>query len=147
MEKASAKEVLNGHDDTKFVTPRGLRKFLLEAVYPVGSIYMSLTNVSPSDIFGGNWEQIASNISLPISNSVTIKASGTFQFQGGYGENIGVQTPGTVINKNGGTGTALLINNNDVTGTKINHPLNYYSGLSASISNKISGVNIWKRVS
>lgn len=64
MEKASAKEVLNGHDDTKFVTPRGLRKFLLEAIHPVGSIYMSLTKVNPSVIFGGKWEQITANIGL-----------------------------------------------------------------------------------
>lgn len=31
---------------------------LLNLVYPVGSIYMSMNNVSPSTFLGGTWEQI-----------------------------------------------------------------------------------------
>ena len=64
MEKASAKEVLNGHDDTKFVTPRGLHKFLLEQVYPVGSIYMSMSLIDPSVVFGGKWERLGGKFLL-----------------------------------------------------------------------------------
>jgi hypothetical protein len=63
MEKASVKEILNGHDDSKYVTPRGLKKFLLEQVYPVGSIYLSLSSVSPDILFGGVWETVSNLIS------------------------------------------------------------------------------------
>lgn len=31
---------------------------LLDAVYPVGSIYISVSETSPEQIFGGKWEQI-----------------------------------------------------------------------------------------
>ncbi len=31
---------------------------LLNAIYPVGSIYMSVNSTSPSTLFGGTWEQI-----------------------------------------------------------------------------------------
>lgn len=32
---------------------------LIDTIYPVGSIYMSVSNTSPSILFGGTWEQIA----------------------------------------------------------------------------------------
>ena len=121
-------------------------KNFLDSVYPVGSVYMSVNSTSPQTLFGGTWEILATNINLPISNGVTIKSNGGFQFIGGYGENIGVQTPSSVIAKDGGTGNALLVNNNNVTGTKTNTALTYYSGLSGTITNIISGINIWKRV-
>ena len=31
---------------------------ILSAVYPVGSIYMSVNSTSPSTLFGGTWEQL-----------------------------------------------------------------------------------------
>lgn len=71
MEKASAKEVLNGHDDTKFVTPRGLHKFLLEQVYPVGSIYMSVNATDPGILFGGEWQWLKDRFLLGAGNTYT----------------------------------------------------------------------------
>ena len=32
--------------------------FLLNAIYPIGSIYMSVNNISPETLFGGTWEQL-----------------------------------------------------------------------------------------
>ena len=31
---------------------------LLEAIYPVGSVYLSTSNISPSELVGGTWVQI-----------------------------------------------------------------------------------------
>jgi len=31
---------------------------MIESIYPIGSIYMSISNVEPSILFGGEWEQI-----------------------------------------------------------------------------------------
>lgn len=33
-------------------------KFMLEFVYPIGSIYLSVDSRNPEDFFGGEWEQI-----------------------------------------------------------------------------------------
>lgn len=37
---------------------------LLDSVYPVGSIYMSVNSTDPSELFGGTWEQIAQGRTL-----------------------------------------------------------------------------------
>ena len=37
---------------------------LLNIIYPVGSIYMSLNSANPSTIFGGTWEQISKGRTL-----------------------------------------------------------------------------------
>ena len=42
---------------------------LLEAVYPVGSIYISTVNTSPSSLIGGTWTQIT-NAALRASTSI-----------------------------------------------------------------------------
>lgn len=58
MQRASAKAVLNGHDNNSFVTPRDLnlyRKVLLDTIYPIGSIYISADATDPGILFGGEW--------------------------------------------------------------------------------------------
>lgn len=42
---------------------------LLQAVYPVGSIYFSTVNTSPSSLIGGTWAQIT-NAALRASTSI-----------------------------------------------------------------------------
>lgn len=42
---------------------------LLEAVYPVGAVYISTINTSPSSLIGGTWTQIT-NAALRASTSI-----------------------------------------------------------------------------
>ena len=42
---------------------------LLEIVYPIGSIYLSTVNASPSTIVGGSWVQITGDACLMASNA------------------------------------------------------------------------------
>lgn len=49
---------------------------LLNMVYPVGSIYMSANNVSPSTFLGGTWEQIKDRFLLSAGNSHVAGSTG-----------------------------------------------------------------------
>lgn len=46
-------------------------KINLDFIYPIGSIYMSVSNVSPSTLFGGTWERISNDAYLKIANGST----------------------------------------------------------------------------
>lgn len=45
-------------DESGWIYSRALSSLILEAVYPVGSIYMSVNSTSPQVLFGGTWEAI-----------------------------------------------------------------------------------------
>lgn len=50
---------------------------LLDFIYPVGSIYMSVNNVSPQTFLGGTWSQITTDAYLKIVTSNAGVANGT----------------------------------------------------------------------
>lgn len=47
---------------------------LVDLIYPVGSIYMSANNVSPTALFGGTWEKIEGRFLLGTSSTYTLGA-------------------------------------------------------------------------
>lgn len=49
---------------------------VLDLVYPVGSIYMSVNATSPSTLFGGTWEQIQGRFLLGMSSSYPAGSQG-----------------------------------------------------------------------
>ena len=49
---------------------------LIDVIYPVGSIYMSVSNVSPSTLFGGTWEKIKDTFLLASGDVYTNGATG-----------------------------------------------------------------------
>ena len=49
--------------NVKLKTPNGIKSFL-DAVYPVGSIYMSVKATNPGTLFGGTWAAIAQGRTL-----------------------------------------------------------------------------------
>ena len=59
----------------------GLSTALLNVIYPVGSIYMSVNSTSPQTLFGGTWEQIKGRFLLAAGSNgsdvdVTLGATG-----------------------------------------------------------------------
>lgn len=46
------------------------------AMYPVGSIYLSVNNINPGTIFGGTWEQIQDRFLLAAGSTYTGGATG-----------------------------------------------------------------------
>lgn len=63
---------------------------LLNAIYPIGSTYISTTNSCPLStlISGSTWTQIASNVVVSVNTSVPVK---------GNGKSIGLTTNGSNI--------------------------------------------------
>ena len=51
-------------------------KSLLNLIYPVGSIYMSVNNVSPATFFGGTWVQIKDTFLLAAGTTYSAGATG-----------------------------------------------------------------------
>lgn len=49
---------------------------IIDLIYPVGSIYMSVNNVSPSTFLGGEWEQIKDRFLLSAGDSYTAGSTG-----------------------------------------------------------------------
>ena len=51
-------ELKNDIADTKTSVLNEIKAWVNETQHPIGSIYITTTNVSPSTIFGGTWEQL-----------------------------------------------------------------------------------------
>lgn len=50
--------------------------FVLDNVYPVGSIYMNVNSTNPGTLFGGTWEQIQGRFLLAMSSSYPAGSQG-----------------------------------------------------------------------
>ena len=58
------------NDDFEFNVPvKFSGKTLFDIVYPVGAIYMSVSETSPASLFGGTWEQIQNRFLLAAGSS------------------------------------------------------------------------------
>lgn len=65
------------NDDFEFNVPvKFSGKALFDIVYPVGSIYMSVSETSPATLFGGTWEQIQNRFLLAAGSSYTAGNTG-----------------------------------------------------------------------
>lgn len=65
---AEAFELLN--------TTKLAKSELLNAVYPVGSIYISVSETSPNTLFGGTWERLKDRFLLAAGDSYAAGATG-----------------------------------------------------------------------
>lgn len=48
----------------------------IDSIYPIGSIYMSVSNTNPSTLFGGTWEQIKDKFLLACGDTYTNGSTG-----------------------------------------------------------------------
>ena len=49
---------------------------ILNMIYPVGSIYMSVNNVSPATFIGGTWTVLTDRVLIGAGSSYTVNATG-----------------------------------------------------------------------
>ena len=52
------------------------RQALVDLIYPVGAIYMSMNSTEPSTLFGGTWEQIEGKFLLGCDSTYTAGSTG-----------------------------------------------------------------------
>ena len=60
--------------DDKHILHNGKR--LVDVIYPVGAIYISVNSTSPATLFGGKWEQLKDRFLLGAGNTYTNGSAG-----------------------------------------------------------------------
>ena len=127
--------------------------FVLDNVYPVGSIYMNVNSTNPGTLFGGTWEQIQGRFLLGMSSSYPAGSQGgeathqlTVSEIPSHQHRFGVGLLGEVSDYLGGSpeGYGIEPGNTTTTGT------DYYTNLiggDAAHNNMppYLSVYIWKR--
>lgn len=63
-------------DSEKVATTEWVRTALLNMIYPVGSIYMSVNSTSPASFLGGTWQRIQDRFLLAAGSTYTAGATG-----------------------------------------------------------------------
>ena len=61
---------------TNYYIPDGVPLRICDYIYPIGAIYMSVTNVSPAILFGGTWERIEDKFLLAAGQTYNVGSSG-----------------------------------------------------------------------
>ena len=103
---------------------------LLNNVYPVGSIYMSVNNTSPTTLFGGTWQQIKDTFLLSAGDTYT--AGNT----GGASTHIHTSGIGT-----GGTNIVLDTVNHQTTTSRLS-----FNSVPAVQFSNTSGVDYYDEI-
>ena len=137
-----------------------LKNRIVDLIYPIGSIYMSVNNVSPQTLFGGSWEQIQDTFLL---------ASGSTYSPG----STGGSADATLVSHQHGTNTSgeyfVTSESSEANNTRVTYSSSgnrYVDGMNASttpfhhrvgtgyVGSSATGknmppylaVNVWKRI-
>lgn len=62
--------------DVNFTAWKSFQRSLVDIVYPVGSIYMSVNSVSPATLFGGTWQAISGRFLLAAGGNYSLGSTG-----------------------------------------------------------------------
>lgn len=115
----------------------------IEALYPVGSVYIGTTDTCPVATLFGTWEKLSSGIVTAVNSNVPIKGTGsTLGLNNSGGSAVGYLNlyrssyNEAVLSSSGGTRGNVYVTTN-ANG----------SGIVGTASSTTLKVNIWKRVS
>ena len=76
---------------------------LINLVYPVGSIYISIDSTNPTTLFGGTWEQIQDKFLLSAGSNYTAGATGGSATNSHTHTQVAVRTVGPSVTETGST--------------------------------------------
>ena len=109
---------------------------LLDYVYPVGSIYMSINPTNPKDLFGGKWTQLKDMFLLGAGTHLVNKATDTNPTADGGAETVTLTADQTGVHQHTHSFTQPTVNGgavtSGITGGSHHHTLNYFSKTVAS---------------
>lgn len=71
------------------------QSFDIDTIYPIGTIYMSVNNNNPSNLFGGTWEQIKDKFLLACGTTYSNGTTGGSSTTGGASGNTGAASGNT----------------------------------------------------
>ena len=128
-------------------------------IYPIGSIYISLSDEDPKTLFGGEWEKIEGRFLLGSSENYILNSTGgevehtlTAAEMPAHSHNIKANFNFTIGNI-GGSGFSGIPNNNSGWGNYDNAHWTQISASSSGENNPHNNmppylvVNVWRRVS
>lgn len=131
-------------------------KELLDLMYPIGSIYLSVSSVNPQTIFGGTWEPIQDRFLLAAGSSYAAGSTGGSATVSLSTANLPAHTHELQLAKrqkflsSGTTGSYVLVDSTDTTSTNY-APLNNGTTTSAGSGTAHNNmppylaVYVWKR--
>lgn len=67
---------VNPTTDVNFTRWKSYQRSLVDIIYPVGSIYMSVNSVNPGTLFGGTWQAISGRFLLAASSTYPLGTTG-----------------------------------------------------------------------
>ena len=151
-------------DDSATAFVNSIRAAILNAVYPVGSIFITTNSTSPAALLGGTWEQVKDRFLLAAGDthhageengaeSYNLNVDHRHQAPIGYSDSGSNPVGGININGtfSGGNGRAYRTVSRDFSGTLSSNVTMYYTGTSA-VTDTIPtmppymAVYVWKRI-
>ena len=95
-----------------------IKSTIFDDIYPVGSIYMSVNNTNPSNLFGGTWTQLKDRFLLGAGSTYTNGSTGGSATQRLSVANLPSHTHPQYVATNGGSTSANLDYNGWVSNGK-----------------------------
>ena len=77
----------------------------LDMIYPIGSVYISVNNVSPATLFGGTWEQIKDKFLLSAGDTYANGSTGGSAIMAHTHQQVATTSGGPSTNTSGGPST------------------------------------------
>ena len=145
-------ELKNDIDGTKTSVLNEIKAWVNETQHPIGSIYITTKNISPSNIFGGTWEQLKDRFLLACGDKYNPGTTGGEAEHTLTIDEMPSHSHDTINNK-------IIANDND------DYPITFMNGTDARLSQNARGtfnvggnlphnnmppyitVYVWKRVS
>lgn len=99
--------VLNAQASKKYFTPKQefnmfreefnvFKEELFNSIYPVGSVYLSMSPTNPTQLFGGEWVSLSSNRTLWLTSPISENAKAGDLIKAGLPNITGKETKGAV---------------------------------------------------
>lgn len=149
---------IRGDGDLLRLNDLTIQELMVQTIYPVGSIYMSINATPPSVLFGGVWEQIQNRFLLAASESHPVgETGGSEEHKHGKGDLVAAIGAGNsephsisyvVDNTHGGQISTYLVRGNGYTeGMVMNHNTAIIGETSVTTSMPpYISVYMWQRV-